>query len=659
MGVVYNFMKDSKKAKELYAMSAMFLIKANYKSYMVMHHNNLGTLYCLEKDTINAKLQFELARHIAIENNLTFNAFWPSYNLAEVNYNNGNYKKAKPLFEYVVRTFQPNTRQHPRMRVSSYNYLAKIYYKTKNHKKALEYLKIADSLGKDILNYTELIETEKLKYKIHKNNSAITKANTALLKQVNYLKKNIEINKKQSESNFKLKQKLLKNEKKLELTSKISNERKAALKTNKRYTYIALFLLLITVVTSFLLYRSNKSRLRLNKNLTTKNNELIIAKEKTEQASKIKENFFSTISHELRTPLYAVNGITDILIEQKPKENQKDYLNTLKSSGEYLLALINNVLLINKFDSNKIELNEIEFNLREMINDIRRTLNYLEKENNNTIHLDIDPSIPKLLKGDSLKLSQVIINLLSNALKFTNNGNIILFVKKINTDSENINLEISIKDDGIGISKEVQAKVFDDFFQESMQLDRNYEGTGLGLAIVKRLLHAMGSEIKVSSIQGKGTVFYFNINLKKEVINTVVMDNTQQVDFSKLIDKSILVVDDNSINQMITKRILLSKKAKVTVIDNGFDAIEEVKNNYFDAVLMDIHMPKMDGYEATKNIRKFNPTIPILALTAIQINNNKEHILNCGMNDIIVKPFVLENFFNVLNKFLNVEKISA
>jgi len=654
MAVVYFLMEDYEKSKALYAKSLPALKKVNYKSYMIYHHNNLGELLNLEGDKKNAKIQLELARNMALEEKLTYNAFWPTHNLAMISYEQGDFEEAKTFFEYVIKTFQPNTEQQPTVRVNSHNYLAKIYYNKNNNKKALQHLRIADSLGRSTKDYPELIETEKLRYLISKNSILNSKANAALLRQIGYLKKNAELQKEQSKSNFKLQQKLLKNEKQLELTSKISQERKMALKTSRRYTYITLFFLLLTALISFLLFKSNKARLKLNQNLLIKNNELIVAKEKTEHASNLKTNFYSTISHELRTPLYAVNGITDILIEQKPRENQREYLNTLKSSGEYLLALINNVLQINKFDAKKIELNEIEFNLREMINNIKRALNYLKKENNNVILLDIDSSIPKILKGDSLKLSQIIINLLSNALKFTNNGNITLSVKKMESDVlDSINLKISIKDEGIGISKEMQDKIFDDFFQESMQLDRNYEGIGLGLAIVKRLLKAMDSEIKVTSIPGNGATFYFNVNLKVSEEKTIVKHDTPQADFSSFKDKSVLVVDDNSINQMITKRILLGKKINVTVVDNGFDAIEKAKHNDFDAILMDIHMPKMNGYEATKGIREFNTKVPILALTAIQINGNKDKILNSGMNGIIVKPFVLENFFNELKRFIN------
>ena len=281
---------------------------------------------------------------------------------------------------------------------------------------------------------------------------------------------------------------------------------------------------------------------------------------------------------------------------------------------------------------------------------IKDSLTYLKKENNNTIEINIKNDVPIRLKGDSLKLSQILINLLSNALKFTHNGHILLAIEVKEKLNDTIMLHFSIEDNGIGISEDLQSKIFEDFYQESMHLERNYEGTGLGLAIVKRLLTAMGSKIEIKSTQGKGSNFYFDLHL--EITNTENTKNDKVTDFIDLADKHILIVDDNQINQMITKRILEKKKAIITVVDSGIEAIKSVEKNNYAIILMDIHMPKMNGYTATQNIRKFNSTVPIIALTAVKLDENKEKIYASGMNGIIIKPFRLENFFSEIQKFI-------
>jgi len=647
LGVAFVELKNMEKANKYFALS---LEKTTSNSSRIVDYNNIANLFEMKKDTTNALKYYNLSRDLCIKIKDSFQIIWPSVNIGFIKYDQKKYNEAKIHFSEALTCFVPNSKHQPIIFIKSNIHLAKIETINKKYKLAQSYLKKADSLSFIRNNYDELFNAEKVRYKIFNATNQEVKIRKSLENQVKYIRISKEIHEAELIKNSKLEQKLLDKERNLEFSNKLNNTQKETLRKTRLFTYIVLFFLSITTIILYLLQRSNYSRKKLNDDLIAKNKVLSEAKEKTEYASKLKENFFSTISHELRTPLYAVTGITDILIDDNPKKDHVHYLKTLKSSGEHLLGLINNILQINKFDANKIEINSIDFNIRSLISNIKESLSYLKTENNNQIHIHIDEATPIALQGDSLKIAQIIVNLLSNALKFTKNGNIWIIIKCIEKSKGTVTLNIKVKDDGIGISTDMQAQIFEDFYQESMRLDRNYEGTGLGLAIVKRLLNAMGSEIKVNSTPLKGSTFYFDLRLNIKNKDTVV-ERKLKANIN-LEGKHFLVVDDNAINLIITKRILESKNAKVTVAENGFEAIEKAKEDLFDIIFMDVHMPKMNGYTATKEIKCFNPTIPVIALTAETLDDNKNKIIESGIDSVITKPFVTENFFNVIKKFL-------
>ncbi len=650
IGVTYLNMENFEKAKEYLKLSSIALEKANYKSYLVYNHNNIAAIYEFEKDTFAAKKHYVLAKNLALDLNDGYLAFLPTYHLGRLQYYQKAYKLAKVNLEASLPNYKANSEHQSITFVAINTYLAKIYFKEGNITKSLKYLKVADSLAIETNDLNNLKIIEKTRYRILKSENKLAEADASLQKVVDYLEKRLKKREEELKERSKLERTLVEKESSLKLTREINKNQKATLAKTRLFTFIILMMFVITCITSFLLYRSNHKRHTLNKTLEDNNKKLQDSKEKTEYASKLKENFFSTINHELRTPLYAVTGITDILIDDSPKIEHIHYLKTLKSSGEHLLGLINNILQINKFDANKIEINTIDFNIRSLINNIKDSLSYLKSENNNVIHIDMDEATPDILQGDSLKIAQIIVNLLSNALKFTKEGNVWILVECIEKTEKNVTLDIKVKDDGIGISKDMQAQIFEDFYQESMQLDRNYEGTGLGLAIVKRLLNAMGSEIKVKSNTKEGATFYFSLKLNiKKQIPAPKLKTKENIDLK---GNHFLVVDDNAINLMITRRILESKKASVTVAKNGYEAIEKIKSNTFDVVLMDIHMPKMNGYDTTEKIREFDKVTPIIALTAVTLDDNKNKIMDSGMNGVITKPFVMEDFFYEIKGFL-------
>lgn len=431
----------------------------------------------------------------------------------------------------------------------------------------------------------------------------------------------------------------------------MTKESEAQKKTNKFVKLISILAIALISILSLLslsLYKNNIIRTRSNELLKEKNFELQIAKDKAEKASKARAEFLSTVSHELRTPLNAINGITHLLIEDNPKQTQLHYLNSLKFSGNYLLTFINEILEINRIDSSNIEIEYIDFNLKQLLQDIQNSLNEIAAKNNNKFTLDIDKNIPEILLGDPTKLSQIFINLINNAIKFTKNGDVTVVAKLIEEGSDFSRINFTVNDTGIGIPEEKQETIFDSFSQGSIEINRKYGGTGLGLTIVKKLVDLLGGEIGLKSEVGVGTSFSFELNL---LIGSQEIKVEKPVYYSDsvLIGKNILVVEDNKINQMVTKKMLENKGMKCKIIDNGEEAIEVIKAaNDFDLVLMDVHLPGINGTIATQYIREFNIQLPIIALTAISLNENREMLMSFGMTDVITKPFEPENFYRII-----------
>jgi len=438
------------------------------------------------------------------------------------------------------------------------------------------------------------------------------------------------------------------------------DKKQKSIKFTQMTTGLSIALIVILSLLTLSLYKNNNLRAKANNLLKDKNTELQLAKEKAEKASLAKAQFLSTITHELRTPLYAVTGLTHLLLEEDPKDHQKEHLNSLKFSGEYLLSLINNILDLNKLEANKVELERTSFNLKKRINDVLVALKKSADDKKNKLHLEFDEGIPNKLVGDPLKLSQILINLIGNSLKFTQNGDVTVRVQSLEQKKNKIQLHFEIEDNGVGISRKKQKSIFETFSQGSLQINRKFGGTGLGLSIVKNLLELMNSKINLDSQLGKGSKFWFNLTLsvseeaqKDKNSNNIIYD----VDYVALENKSILVVEDNKINQMITKKILEKNHMKCMVADNGMDAIKIVKENKFDVILMDIHMPGISGIEATQKIRDFDKQIPIIALTAVTVDENLDDFYRAGFNDIIPKPFKTEEFFEKIYRTIKNKKL--
>jgi hypothetical protein len=539
------------------------------------------------------------------------------YYTARVHISLENYELAKENCKKVLEIAQ--AQNFGGMIMSTYRQLSKIYEATGDYETSLEYLQKSYARNDSIIamNKEVLAEQANAKYGVD-----------ALQSSLNELS--------------------------------IQNaEQESKLKVNKLTTILSVALITILSLLTLSLYKNNNLRARANELLQKKNTELTKAKENAEKASLAKAQFLSTITHELRTPLYAVTGLTHLLLEESPTENQKEHLNSLKFSGEYLLSLINNILDLNKLEANKVEIMEASFDLKKRISDVLVALKNSADEKNTKIHFNYDDTIPEELKGDPLKISQILINLIGNSIKFTEDGDIWINVSKNSREGNNVLLDFEIKDNGEGISKEKQKAIFENFTQGSTQINRKFGGTGLGLSIVKNLLSLLGSEINLESDLGKGSTFTFQLKFEaKEVDNSINNTPTKAAEpvENKLEGKNILIVEDNKINQMITRKILEKHGVKCEVADNGTIAVEKTQEKEYDLILMDIHMPGISGIEATKEIRKFNSEIPIIALTAVTLDDNLDEFYLNGFSDIIPKPYKIEEFFLKINRQLAFKK---
>ena len=424
------------------------------------------------------------------------------------------------------------------------------------------------------------------------------------------------------------------------------NEKNEASSLTRLITILSVALITILSLLTLSLYKNNNIRLKTNNMLYKKNEELLTEKERAEIAAKTKSNFLSTVTHELRTPLYAVTGLTNMLLEENPKPDQIQHLKSLKFSGDYLLTFINDILQINKIEANKVELDPEIFNLKIKVENVVAALNNSAMDNNIMMHIEYDKKLPEVFDGDQLKISQILINLIGNSIKFTKDGDIWVRVTQLNTSKKVHTIRLEVEDNGIGITKEKQDNMFESFSQGSVQINRKYGGTGLGLSIVKGLVDILKGKIYLKSELGKGTSFFIELPLKEseEVVKVKKRDYSEDISKLDLKNVKILVVEDNKINQMITKKILNKMDLNCDVIDNGEDAVEMVKETSYDVVLMDIHMPGISGLEATKRIRSFDKELTIFALTAVTLEDKMHEFDEAGFDDIISKPFKQEDF---------------
>ena len=416
-----------------------------------------------------------------------------------------------------------------------------------------------------------------------------------------------------------------------------------------RFYDISLLILLIlsgSIVGYHILRQFKRQRLLIQ--------ELDVAQKKALVAAQTKENFLANMSHEIRTPLSGILGFTNLLQKRTLDETSKEFVSSIQRSGENLMAIINDILDLSKIEAGMMRITKCIFSINGLVNSVETFFVERAKEKGLTISSKIDTLIPDTLNGDATRLTQILVNLIGNAIKFTHQGNInIEIYNKQQTESEVV-IGFKVSDTGIGIDKEKLIEVFERFNQGEDSTTRNYGGTGLGLSIVKSLIELQNGDIEVISEPGKGTTFHFYIpyTIAKEQLSVVPKVDTDYFKDKTNTPLKVLIVDDNAINQSLMKHLLSQWNIDFETANNGLEAVEFLKNNDCDLVLMDIQMPQMDGYVATQTIREeLKLNTPIIAMTAHALAGERERCMSRGMNEYISKPIKEEELFKLISNF--------
>lgn len=648
LGDLYFQIKKYEDAFDSYLLAVALYSELPTSPNEALAHYKVGLCYMQKKQFVKAEQSFETAKDLY--NSIEFLDAAQLLELQKGILYSANDKLSEASTIFIDLIAKTSLKDSYNVRAEAFYELGTIELKKKLSNLAINYLDRASQYNRNNANIDLQSKIYLALSKAHEN---IADAPKAFL----YLKKHLALrdsisyinNRRLGQAEYNK----YKESEKLKTIEQMNRENEQQRKSNrfsKVISILAIALISILSLLSLSLYKNNIIRNKTNELLKDKNNELQIAKDKAEKASKARTEFLSTVSHELRTPLNAIIGLTHLLLIENPKKGQLKYLTSLKFSGDYLLTFINEILEINRIDSGTVVPEKIACNLRMLITNIHSSMSELAVEKNNAFTVEIDPKIPEFVLSDPTKLSQIFINLVNNALKFTNNGIVRVEAKCSAIKDGKICVIFKIVDTGIGIPKEKHLEIFESFSQGSIEINRKYGGTGLGLNIVRNLIKIMGGTIELVSEVGQGSEFSFTLCFEEAKAVEYFYD--QIYDNEIFINKKVLLVEDNKINQMITSKMLKNKKMVCEIIDNGEDATEMARQNQYDMILMDVHLPGINGTIATQMIREFDKEIPIIALTAISLNENRESLLSYGMNDVITKPFDPENFYKIISEHI-------
>jgi PAS domain S-box-containing protein len=382
--------------------------------------------------------------------------------------------------------------------------------------------------------------------------------------------------------------------------------------------------------------------------------EILESKFEAERTAKAKSEFLSNMSHEIRTPMNAIIGLSELLLKENLTDKQLENLKSIKYSADNLLVIINDILDFSKIESGKIEFESINFDLFTKIQEIRKTFIFKAEEKGIGLKFHVDERISQFVIGDPFRLNQILLNLLSNALKFTKEGTVSLIVDLVSEDEEKVEIEFNVIDTGIGIPKDKLASVFESYTQAYTDITRRFGGTGLGLAITRELVTMQNGQINIESEPGKGSTFSVTLQFQKGIaenqatVDEQIAEMLEKRDFDGM---SVLLVEDNIMNQFVAHQVLELWNIKVDFANDGLEATDKLKINDYALVLMDLQMPVMSGYQATAFIRDKtnklrNPEIPIIALTADAFPETKKKVMEEGMNDFVTKPLEQNDLYN-------------
>ena len=591
---------------------------------MFLVHIGLAKSQIKADQSREAFLNIYEAKKYLIGNNLN------AYNEGYYNFIFGKYYHDQELYASATEKFYQARESLIKIKENQANAKALLaeVYKT--------YAASLSSLGSDHTAYVIMNEYSELQTNILKDER---------LKYENIAKTKLDI------SNYKREAELAKKEKYIQ----------ADLKDRARQlTLIVVLASLLLLAAAIFFYKAYRSKRKVAKVLQIRNEQLSLSREKVLNSSKLKSEFISNVSHELRTPMYGVVGLTSMLANsQNLAGKDLHILNSLQFTSDYLLKLINNILQISKIEANEVVLSEEPTNLRILFQNVSDSFKRALEERRNKLVCKIDSKVPKLVMVDRLRLSQILMNLLGNSVKFTKNGTIHLSLEVIENATGELNLKFIVKDDGIGIPKHKQATIFEKFSQVTNKDDEFNRGTGLGLPISNKIAMLLGSKIELESEFGAGSEFSFEITCQEAVgqLDEQLIEKTNETIKPIQGRIRILVAEDNKINQMVTRNMLEKENFECVVAENGLLALEAFKQSTFDLVLMDINMPVMNGKDATLEIRKLNQQVPIFALTAADIQEIKEDSKALGFDEIVIKPFDSKELYRKIYTAVSAYKV--
>lgn len=653
LGMGYEAVREYEKALENYK-EALHYAKVRQDSvFLIMIYNGLGNIEALKNENYEKSNQYyyralKISRRVAPDYSVAFigNLCW---NFVE----NETLEKVEPFIpelEAYLKNTEPDNSNKGNF-LSKINNILGLYYSTvKDYANAEPHF----DEGIRIACKYDLWENLKNGYKFRSQffaaqgmyKKAYEDAEEGHIYKEKYLNAKTKDQLAIQDSSNQLKEKekaLLASKHENKLLDKIAYNRTVVI-------YIVAFVTLILIVFLIVIYRGSQAKKRLINLLNKRNDELIIAKEKTEEATELKNQFISNISHEIRTPLHGVTGTTALLLENKGiSEENRNLLKSLKFSGDYLLSLINNVLYMTKIDNKKIRVNPKNITIPIFIENLKNTTQFLAKKNNTQVRFEVDKTIPKHIYADSALLSEILINLIENAIKFSKDGEVKTTFKLMAKETGKLKIRFMVDDTGSGIPDDKKDLVFEKFSQ-IFQGQNEVKGTGLGLSIVKKLLEILDSKIHLESELGKGSTFYFDLDCgysrKKSDQSNL------EFDLKNFEGKRILLIEDNEINKLVVKKFLEPLGVILTDVSDGKEGFDLLLNNDFDLALVDINIPSMTGYEISREVRKQNNPIPIIAVTASEPDETEESAKKNGMNGILIKPFRKEELYQIIESFL-------
>lgn len=384
------------------------------------------------------------------------------------------------------------------------------------------------------------------------------------------------------------------------------------------------------------------------------------ARNLAKQSAEMKEQFIASISHEMRTPMNAILGMSNLVLKTNLNQEQHNYISSIKQSSEILLGVVNDILQISEIQNGKVKFENKNFDIHALLNNLINVMQYKAQEKNLAILLELDPNIPKTIRGDKLRLNQILYNLVGNAIKFTDEGHVKIYVLHLNQNDYSVQVQFMVEDTGIGIPKEKMEAIFESFTRIRMK-DRIYEGTGLGLSIAKNLIEQQGGKIGVTSEIKVGSNFFFDLIFE---VGEELVTEEEKIKFPILPEGysfKLLLVEDHKMNQLVAKKTLEKKwkNIQLTIANDGEEAIAILKQKEFDIILMDLQMPKMNGYETTQHIRQnMSPAIaslPILAMTAHAHISQDNKFRDYGMDDYVLKPFEPDQLFTKISQYITIK----